>query len=148
MKLLRKLMARVITYCRNRLLSVLRIFTWTYTAPDKFSFHSAFISGAHRIANGNTFITEGATGRFFEITQEGEMVWEYWNPYKETTLLPTGKVATFPTGPFMYWQWRGTFIPADHPAVAGKNFRTNSTTTKSFCTPATPGTTGWWILMI
>ena len=32
-------------------------------------------------ANGNTFVTEGATGRLFEITPDGETVWEYMNPW-------------------------------------------------------------------
>ena len=39
--------------------------TWVYIAPDTFSFYSSFISGAHRMNNGNTFINEGARGRFF-----------------------------------------------------------------------------------
>jgi hypothetical protein len=32
--------------------------------------------------NGNTFINEGAKGRFFEVTKEGKIVWEYLNPYR------------------------------------------------------------------
>jgi hypothetical protein len=39
------------------------------------------VSGAERLAGGNTFITEGATGRLFEITPEGEVVWEYVSPF-------------------------------------------------------------------
>ena len=31
--------------------------------------------------NGNTLINEGMFGRFFEVTVEGEVVWEYVNPY-------------------------------------------------------------------
>jgi hypothetical protein len=31
------------------------------------------------LANGNTLITESTRGRAFEITPEGEMVWEYLN---------------------------------------------------------------------
>ena len=31
--------------------------------------------------NGNTLINEGVFGRFFEVTAEGEVVWEYVNPY-------------------------------------------------------------------
>jgi hypothetical protein len=36
---------------------------WIYTAPDSVSFYSSFVSGAHRMNNGNTFINEGAKGR-------------------------------------------------------------------------------------
>jgi hypothetical protein len=49
------------------------------TTPRKF--FSWFISGAQRLPNGNTLITEGSTGRVFELTRHGEMVWEYINPY-------------------------------------------------------------------
>jgi len=47
---------------------------WDYTSPD---FFSSFISGAERLPNGNTLITEGDSGRLFEVTPEGETVWEY-----------------------------------------------------------------------
>ena len=43
------------------------------------------ISGCERLPNGNTLITEGATGRLFEITPERETVWEYVSPW----LLPS-----------------------------------------------------------
>jgi len=32
---------------------------------------------AQRLPNGNTLITESSFGRFFEVTKEGEIVWEY-----------------------------------------------------------------------
>jgi hypothetical protein len=49
---------------------------WSYTAPN---FYSVNISGAQRLANGNTLITEGAPGRVFEVTggARPEIVWEY-----------------------------------------------------------------------
>ena len=40
---------------------------WSYTSPDLYSFYSAFISGAQRLENGHTLITEGMRGRIFEI---------------------------------------------------------------------------------
>ena len=49
---------------------------WSYTAPN---FYSTNISGAQRLANGNTLITEGAPGRIFEVTAKKEIVWEYMN---------------------------------------------------------------------
>jgi hypothetical protein len=36
---------------------------------------------AQRLANGNTLLTESSFGRFFEVTKEGEIVWEYVNPF-------------------------------------------------------------------
>ena len=53
---------------------------WEYTAPDKESFYSNFISGAQRLPNGNTLICYGAKGVFFEVTTSGEEVWRYINP--------------------------------------------------------------------
>ena len=50
---------------------------WSYTAPN---FYSTNISSAQRLPNGNTLITEGAGGRLFEVTSEGEIVWEYMHP--------------------------------------------------------------------
>ena len=44
-------------------------------------FFSPFISGARRLPNGNTLITEGNSGRIFQVTSEGEVVWEYVNPH-------------------------------------------------------------------
>lgn len=49
---------------------------WSYAAPNFFSTN---ISGAQRLENGNTLITEGAPGRVFEVTNMGEIVWEYMN---------------------------------------------------------------------
>ena len=50
---------------------------WSYAAPNFFSTN---ISGAQRLPNGNTLITEGAPGRVFEVTAEKEIVWEFVNP--------------------------------------------------------------------
>ncbi len=59
--------------------------TWTYTGDPASSFYANHISGAQRLSNGNTLICEGTQGRFFEVTTEGEIVWEYINPYSFTT---------------------------------------------------------------
>src|SRR6185295_18128089 len=48
---------------------------WKYEAPEKKSFHSGLISGAQRLAGGNTLICAGADGRIFEVTKEGKIVW-------------------------------------------------------------------------
>jgi hypothetical protein len=43
--------------------------------------HSWHVSGAERLPNGNTLICDGPAGRLFEITPEGDAVWEYVNPF-------------------------------------------------------------------
>ena len=50
---------------------------WSYAGPR---FFSSNISGAQRLANGNTLVTEGASGRLLEVTKEGQIVWEYIYP--------------------------------------------------------------------
>ncbi|GAX59207.1 hypothetical protein SCALIN_C01_0138 [Candidatus Scalindua japonica] len=44
-------------------------------------FFSSFISGAQRLPNSNTLITEGVRGRVFEVTPQGEIVWEFISPF-------------------------------------------------------------------
>jgi hypothetical protein len=55
---------------------------WTYTAPTKTDLFSGFISGAQRLANGNTLICSGANGTLTEVTAEKDLVWKYINPTK------------------------------------------------------------------
>ncbi|MCP4424883.1 MAG: arylsulfotransferase (ASST) [Chloroflexi bacterium] len=50
---------------------------WTYTADTPTDFYAANISGAQRLANGNTLICDGPNGYFFEVTEAGDLVWEY-----------------------------------------------------------------------
>ncbi len=92
---------------------------WKYIALDTLSFYSPFISGAHRMENGNTFITEGARGRFFEVSPDRKVLWEYLTPYAGTARLPDGKFPQ-PVGPHEYAVFRATQVPADHPALVNK----------------------------
>lgn len=84
---------------------------WQYTAPDRESFFADFISGAHRLVNGNTFICAGPEGRFFEVTAGGEVVWELFNPFSGD--------APNPAGDPLYSVFRATHLAPDHPALAG-----------------------------
>jgi hypothetical protein len=89
---------------------------WTYQAPDRTSFFAPFISGAHRLENGNTFICAGPHGRYFEVEPAGKIVWEYRNPYH-------GKVAGWnPPGieQLPYASFRAIKIPPDHPGLRGR----------------------------
>ncbi len=51
--------------------------TWVYTANPPTSFFVSHLSGAWRLSNGNTLITNGETGKIFEVTPEGSTVWTY-----------------------------------------------------------------------
>lgn len=69
---------------RSRLLEVnptTNDICWEYMGNPRYSFLSAFLSGAQRLPNGNTLACEGITGRFLEVSQDGEVVWEYIVPF-------------------------------------------------------------------
>ena len=95
---------------------------WSYEAPDKVSFHSGFISGAQRLDNGSTLICSGAQGRFFEVTPDGEIVWEYWDTHSGNVRLPDGS-PPHPVGKATYAVFRATKIAPDHPALVGRDLR-------------------------
>jgi hypothetical protein len=88
---------------------------WTFSD----GFFSPFISGAQRLANGNTLVNFGPQGRIVEATPEGDIVWEYWSPYSGEVRLPDGSHPQ-PGAPFMYAAFRATFVPVDHPALRGR----------------------------
>lgn len=51
---------------------------WTFEDPD--GLFSPRISGAQRLPNGNTLICSGTQWTLLEVTEEGEVVWQYRNP--------------------------------------------------------------------
>ena len=58
---------------------------WEYLDTPPYNFFSPYISGARRLPNGNTLITEGMFGRMFQVTPDGKVVWEYVNPRFHTS---------------------------------------------------------------
>ena len=91
---------------------------WMYASKDPASFWSRHISGISRLPNGNTMVTAATWGQLFELTPDGEVVWEYKLPIVADKgprkVLEDGDVAqtfvTFRYGP-------------DHPALRGKDLR-------------------------
>jgi outer membrane protein assembly factor BamB len=53
---------------------------WEYAADPPESFYTYEKGSAQRLPNGNTLICDGDNGRAFEVTRDGEMVWEWLNP--------------------------------------------------------------------
>ena len=65
---------------------------WQYPQPadsptaifaGRYSVYSPLMSSAQRLPNGNTLISEGNSARIIEVTNKGEIVWEFVNPYQE-----------------------------------------------------------------
>ncbi len=54
---------------------------WIYTAKNTSDFFSITMSGAQRMPDGNTLICSGGESKFFIVTPEKEIVWEYINMF-------------------------------------------------------------------
>jgi len=91
---------------------------WEYTGSPPISFYSYHISGAERQPNGNTLICEGAPGRIFEVTSDGQIVWEYINPVGVAGESLGAGNASPRAGNSVF---RAHRYAADHPALRGRD---------------------------
>ena len=88
---------------------------WQYTGIESglasWTFSSSFISSARRLPNGNTLIDEGMNGRMFQVTPDGEIVWEFINPWfgKQTYTVMNDENREISTN----WVFRAQPIPYD-----------------------------------
>jgi hypothetical protein len=55
---------------------------WQYGAEEGEYFWSRILGSVQRLGNGNTLVTESDNGRAFEVTREGERVWELVIPHR------------------------------------------------------------------
>jgi hypothetical protein len=53
---------------------------WSYVADPAASFFSDIRGASQRLPNGNTLITDSDHGRIFEVTIDGDIVWEWTTP--------------------------------------------------------------------
>jgi len=53
---------------------------WQYRGDPPESFFSDVRGSAQALPNGNVLVAESTKGRVFEVTRNGEIVWEFWNP--------------------------------------------------------------------
>jgi hypothetical protein len=54
---------------------------WSYEAEPPTGFWSHICSSAQRLPNGNTVVCESGSGRLFEVTEEGKIVWQFISPF-------------------------------------------------------------------
>ncbi len=54
---------------------------WEYVADPPESFRARRRGGSQKLPNGNVIVTHSSRGRVFELTREGEIVWQYLNPF-------------------------------------------------------------------
>ena len=85
---------------------------WEYQGSPPPSFYAHHISSAERQPNGNTLICEGPHGRYFEVTNNKDIVWEYINPF----FYPDSRSDSISNTTF-----RAHRYGVDHPALKGKD---------------------------
>jgi len=69
---------------------------WIYTSDPPSSFFAHHLCGAQRLPDGNTLICDGEGGEIFEVTPEGDDVWQYTNPYPNPLTNDLFKVIYIP----------------------------------------------------
>jgi len=89
---------------------------WSYESRNPNSFYSRHISGAQRLPNGNTSINSGTQGHMFEVTPDGEVVWEYLYPGVAGPDAKTIRTDSDSISMFRHYRY-GT----DYPGLAGKD---------------------------
>ena len=94
---------------------------WSWDMGE--SMYSGSISGVHLMHNGHMLVTHGTKGTLFEVDEQGDVVWQYIDPigstgpYTQGEVIPDGnRVGTTANQIF-----KATHVPADHPALNGKN---------------------------
>ena len=58
---------------------------WEYRAAEPADFFTHARGSAQRLPNGNTLIAESNSGRGFEVTPDGAIVWDFYQPHLDLT---------------------------------------------------------------
>jgi len=85
---------------------------WQYKADPPSDFYTAITAGSERLPNGNTVICDSWHGRIFEVTVEGELVWEYASPFWYITSVLNRNSAMM---------FRAHRYSRDYPGLKGKD---------------------------
>jgi hypothetical protein len=98
---------------------------WNYKSAVPNGFYAMHISGCTRMPNGNTVICSGTQGHMFEVTEAGEVVWEYQNPVIASGATTTQTdVASMGFSVFRCYRYG-----PDFPGLAGKDLTPMGTLT-------------------
>ncbi len=91
---------------------------WMYGSRSGQNFFSHIGSGAQRLPNGNTLICADTEGHIFEVTADGELVWEYINPVTTDGEIVAEMIDVPPMHNPVFRAYR---YSASHPAFAGRD---------------------------
>ena len=97
---------------------------WIFAARNANSFYSRNISGVQRLVNGNTLGVAGRQGHVFQVTPDGDVVWEYIVPVMVG--LPEGVTSDQVFRKTMSDSddnaiFTAHWIAPDHPGLVGKD---------------------------
>jgi len=90
---------------------------WMYGSRSGQNFFSHIGSGAQRLPNGNTLICADTEGHIFEVTADGELVWEYINPVTTDGEIVAEMIDAPPMHNPVFRAFR---YSADHPTFKGR----------------------------
>lgn len=98
-------------------------FSLTIQHPDAIRNHSANGSSIQLLTNGNFFMTAAQQGRGFEITKEGQVVWEYVVPMIGNAFVPQGtELMLSQNYTFQIAQYPNDFIGFEDKDLSPKNY--------------------------
>jgi len=84
---------------------------WQFVGTPEAQFFSGHISGAQRLRGENVLVTEGTPGSVFEVTRQGEVVWEWISPFTNYDAARNQALG---------WLFRSLRYEADYPGLAGR----------------------------
>ena len=90
---------------------------WMYGSRSGQNFFSHIGSGAQRLPNGNTLICADTEGHIFEVTADGDLVWEYINPVTTDGEIVAEMIDAPPMHNPVFRAFR---YSADHPTFKGR----------------------------
>ncbi len=73
-------------YSNSRVLEInpqTKEIVWSYEGDPPSSFYSSRMGSAKRLKNGNTLITDSNSGRVIQVTRDGGVAWEWFNPERD-----------------------------------------------------------------
>jgi hypothetical protein len=97
-----------------------------YRSINSHGMFSHIGSSAQHLPNGNLFICSDTEGHFFEVTADGQLVWEYINPItRDGAVKVLGDVLPMTNSVFRAYRYA-----ADHPAFKGRDLTPAGTITE------------------
>jgi len=102
---------------------------WIYTSKSNTAFFSHIGSGAQRLPNGNTLICADTEGHIFEVTSDGELVWDYINPSTKEYGILEFVPDSYPMTNSVFRAYR---YGPEHPAFADKDLTPKGTITSLY----------------